>query len=324
MDFRKWGTSILRAARQLARVPIIVSCFGVALLAGVAAGGVGPGIGLAFIIIVLLIIHGNGTNDLSDYEIDRVNLKGAHDRPLVSGDVSRQQLWWLQGVCGLFAIGLSWVLGPMATLATAGVALYNYLYSFQPLRITDRTILSPLTLAAAYTFQPFTLGYAAAGHDVHYPWMLAMAIYFGFVSRLLLKDFRDVEGDAKFGKQTFLLRYGARATCLFSGLAALISLGFAAVAVTLSDGVLTALIIGNVGVLLLLTDLSHEQQTPEQLRLISLIAKLANTSLLALLVYYLCGLLLPSQPAADVVLPVTVAALLFVMIYRGGYRAAQS
>src|SRR5215210_5764384 len=34
--------------------------------------------------------------------------------------------------------------------------------------------------------------------------------------RIILKDFRDREGDAAYGKPTFLLTYGKRATCLAS------------------------------------------------------------------------------------------------------------
>jgi len=36
------------------------------------------------------------------------------------------------------------------------------------------------------------------------------------VGRIMLKDFRDREGDAAFGKPTFLLKYGKRATCILS------------------------------------------------------------------------------------------------------------
>lgn len=323
MDFRNWGHRGLVAARQLARIPIIISCFGVALLASIATGSVTPAILLALIVIVLLIIHGNGTNDLADYEIDKVNLKGSHDRPLVSGDVSRRQLWWVQAVAGLLAFGLSWLLGTPAMIVTLAVALYNYAYSFRPLRITDRTILSPLTLAAAYTFQPFTLGYAAAGHAMAYPWLLALAIYFGFLARLLLKDFRDVKGDAKFGKQTFLLKYGSVVTCVASGVSALASLGFATAAVGLSAGAVIVLVIGNGSVLWLLTRLAKESALKRQLQYISLIAKLANTSLLALLVYYVCIGAAPDQTVLAIMLPLVSGLLLFTVIYRAGNRVVR-
>ena len=38
--------------------------------------------------------------------------------------------------------------------------------------------------------------------------MLLAGLYVGFIGRILLKDFRDVRGDALFGKRTFLVRHG--------------------------------------------------------------------------------------------------------------------
>ena len=46
--------------------------------------------------------------------------------------------------------------------------------------------------------------------------MLLAGLYVGFIGRILLKDFRDVRGDALFGKRTFLVRHGRRTTCRLS------------------------------------------------------------------------------------------------------------
>jgi hypothetical protein len=48
---------------------------------------------------------------------------------------------------------------------------------------------------------------------------MAGGLYLGFIGRILLKDFRDVRGDALFGKRTFLVRHGRRATCSVSAAA---------------------------------------------------------------------------------------------------------
>ena len=45
---------------------------------------------------------------------------------------------------------------------------------------------------------------------------MMMALCLLFAGRIILKDFRDREGDAAFGKPTFLLKYGKRTTCLAS------------------------------------------------------------------------------------------------------------
>jgi 4-hydroxybenzoate polyprenyltransferase len=48
---------------------------------------------------------------------------------------------------------------------------------------------------------------------------LLAALYLLFAGRIILKDFRDREGDALYGKPTFLLRFGKGITCLASLLA---------------------------------------------------------------------------------------------------------
>lgn len=316
--------AVLIASRKLTRIPITVSCFGVALLAAVAAGGVTLAIFLAFISIIFLLIHGNGTNDIADYDIDKVNLKNASDRPLVGGDTSKRQLWWLQGVCGVLAVVAALPLGFPAAVVTLLVVVYNYAYSFRPLRITDRTIVAPITLAAAYTFQPFTLGFASTGMDEPYPWFLACAIYFGFVARLLLKDFRDVKGDAKFGKRTFLLRYGPAVTCVASGVSALVSLMLAGVAVGYSWGVFGVVVLSNVAVVWLLLKLAKTRTIPSQMRLIGLIAKLANISILALLGYFLCVAYMPENSVLNIAVPLCIGIVFFTLIAKGVRRATRT
>lgn len=277
---------MLRAAQKFARIPIVITCFTVAVLGSLSAGDITLKTGLALVVIVLLVIHGNSINDLADYDIDKINLKNAKDRPLVTKDITVRELWLLHGVCGLLAVGFSLFYDTMAAAITLAVIFYNYIYSFHPFRITDRTILSPLTLAATYAYQPFTLGYASVSQTPAYPWLLATAIYLGFIARILLKDFRDVEGDAKFGKSTFLLRYGPKITCLASGLFASASLILICLAIHFSAGTAIALLAGNMMVLWLLTKLARAKKIEQQLKLIRGIAYIGNTSILTLLTYY--------------------------------------
>lgn len=314
---------MLRAARKFARAPIIVTCFGVAVLGSMAGGNLSPAIGVALLAIVLLIIHGNSINDLADYEIDKVNLKNAKDRPLVSGEITVQQLWWLSSVCGILAILLAFFYGPVAGAATIAVAIYNYLYSLKPLRITDRTVFSPLTLASTYSLLPFTLGYLSSEQTLSYPWLLAAALYFGFIARLLLKDFRDVKGDAKFGKQTFLIRYGSRLTCAVSAYCGLASLILIGIAINFSLGGLAVLVAGNVAAVVLLARLAKATRRSTQLQLISVVAKIGNGSILTILIYYLCRNYAPEQTAWMIALPALVGFSLLYLTWRGYVRDAQ-
>jgi 4-hydroxybenzoate polyprenyltransferase len=85
-------------------------------------------------------------------------------------------------------------------------------------------------LAFAYVVLPYGLGLASAGGSVTALDARAVAGFMVlFAGRMLLKDFRDRTGDAAFGKRTFLLAYGKRATlltvlfCLVAGDAVLLT-----------------------------------------------------------------------------------------------------
>lgn len=162
-------------------------------------------------------VSATSVNDISDREIDEINHPGDRGRPLVTGAARTPDLWILFGVSSVLAVAVSLAAGP----AAAGIMLLSVvigaLYSLPPARLSYRTFLAPLTLAVAYVGIPYWAGVVVAGGSLGMPDLpLLMALYLLFAGRIILKDFRDREGDAAFGKPTFLLKYGKRATCLVS------------------------------------------------------------------------------------------------------------
>jgi 4-hydroxybenzoate polyprenyltransferase len=88
------------------------------------------------------------------------------------------------------------------------------LYSLPPARLSYRTFLAPLTLVVAYVGIPYWAGVVVVGESLQTTDLpLLTALYLLFAGRIILKDFRDREGDAAFDKPTFLLKYGKKATC---------------------------------------------------------------------------------------------------------------
>jgi 4-hydroxybenzoate polyprenyltransferase len=105
---------------------------------------------------------------------------------------------------------------PCIVVAAGGLAL-SVAYSVRPLRLADRGAVASLLLPACYVSVPYLLGVLAPAGRVRLADLVLLAgLYVGFIGRILLKDFRDVRGDALFGKRTFLVRHGRRATCVFS------------------------------------------------------------------------------------------------------------
>ena len=163
-------------------------------------------------------------NDLADVEIDLVNHPGDAGRPLVSGAASPADMRKLHWLAWAAAIGCAAPLGLMpAGLVIVGLVI-GRAYSVRPLRLSYRPYWAPSTLAIAYVVVPYTLGFWSSGAEVS---GRAIAIGAGlvalFLARIMLKDFRDREGDGIFGRRSLLLLHGKRLTCALSG--AFVALG---------------------------------------------------------------------------------------------------
>lgn len=210
----------LRLVVMMIRPPAAAVIFLFAAI-GLAQGGAADALHPLFTAVPLVLggwfVHATVTNDLGDEPIDRVNLGNARGRPLVSGFASRAEVLRLGRIAAAVAVvvasAVNWRVG---LLVLVGLAL-NLAYSVRPLRLCDRGGLATVLLPSGYVALPFLVGLLTvrprvAGDDL----VLLAGLYVAFAGRILLKDFRDVQGDALFGKRTFLVRHGRERTCLAS------------------------------------------------------------------------------------------------------------
>lgn len=156
-------------------------------------------------------------NDIADRDIDKINHARDRGRPLVDGTATSRDLWKVHAVFAIVAVAVAVpVGGPAAAVVGASVGI-GWAYSLEPVRLAYRTYLAPLVLAAAYVVVPYALGLSVAG-AVPDRWdvVFCAGLFCLFVARINLKDFRDRDGDAAFGKPTLLLRFGKRTTCAVS------------------------------------------------------------------------------------------------------------
>jgi 4-hydroxybenzoate polyprenyltransferase len=167
--------------------------------------------------VIGFLLFSVALNDLADEAIDRVNLAGDPSRPLVAGTAYRRDMATVGVTAGVVALATSAALGwPAVAVTAAGLAL-SAGYSLRPVRVADRGALASLLLPACFAAVPYLLGVFAARPGVRAGDLVVLAgLYVGFIGRILLKDFRDVRGDALFGKRTFLVRHGRHATCAVS------------------------------------------------------------------------------------------------------------
>jgi len=228
-------------------------------------------------------------NDLADVEIDLVNHPGDSGRPLVTGAASAADMRRLHWTAWVAAIGCAAPLGFVpATLVVLGLVIGRS-YSLRPLRLSYRPYWAPSTLAIAYVVVPYTLGFWSSGAEVN---RSAVAIGAGlvalFLARIVLKDFRDREGDAIFGRRSLLLLHGQRKTCAISG--AFVALGDMSLSLALGGDAWPLLLLAQgffAAIALMLWRLSRATTPKAEQVAIGTGAKMANGLLFSLLSWLL-------------------------------------
>jgi 4-hydroxybenzoate polyprenyltransferase len=211
--------SRLRVMLAVAR-PAVVLLLAVFTAIGLARTGHGGDpllLGHALVVVVGFLMFSVACNDLADEAIDRMNLPGDRRRPLVTGAAGHRDLVVLAVTGAVLALAAAATLGPAAVAVTLPGLIVSAAYSLRPLRLSGRGVVASLTLPACYVAVPYLVGVVAGRGTVRTGDLSLLAgLYVAFIGRILLKDFRDVQGDAFFGKRTFLVRHGRRWTCVLS------------------------------------------------------------------------------------------------------------
>jgi 4-hydroxybenzoate polyprenyltransferase len=209
----------IRLFLQLARPAVLLLLALFAAIGATSSGAASHPATLAevYFIVLTFLVFSVAANDLADLAVDRVNLPGDRRRPLVAGTARQRDMVLLTVVSVVACVAVAALVNVAVLLTTVCGIAVSAAYSLPPSRLSARGAVASLVLPACYVAMPFLVGFYAGRstlrtHDL----LLLAALYVGFIGRILLKDFRDVRGDALFGKRTFLVRHGRRATCLLS------------------------------------------------------------------------------------------------------------
>jgi 4-hydroxybenzoate polyprenyltransferase len=239
---------------------------------------------LATVALAASYVAATSANDVADEAIDRINHPRDRGRPLVDGTATRADLWLVHTVAAPVALVATVPLGASASWILVASIAIGWMYSLPPIRLAARTYLAPTTLSVAYVLVPYALGLVVAGAaPTSRDLLLACGLYLLFVSRINLKDFRDRDGDAAYGKPTLLLRFGKEATCAVSLVALLVgdALLVAGLRPTLAGGLLLQGFVG--GILAMLARLRETTDRREEQVAIGIGAKMGNGLLIAAL-----------------------------------------
>lgn len=173
--------------------------------------------------LVFSYITATTINDIADRKIDEVNHPKSAGRPLVNRQATENDLKVLNLLSASLSLFFGLLIGPLASALIICSLALSYLYSLKPFIISHRTHFAHFMLSIAYVAIPYSLGVTASGYVFgSQDLSLVVPLMLLFFGRILLKDFRDRKGDAKFKKPTFLLKYGKTATCLISAFSILL------------------------------------------------------------------------------------------------------
>lgn len=195
---------------EMARPGPVVGAGAATLVGGVTVGGIlsGPVV-LACLVAVLLTTGGNYINDYYDREIDRIT---DPDRPLQRGavtpDLVRTIALSLFGAAGLLALSLPFH-------ATVVVALdIGLLLAYTPYVKGTYGLGNALVAWVAGWY--LVVGGAVVG-SMSAALSLFPVIFFPILSREILLDVRDVDGDRAQGLDTLAIALGQRRAVAIAG-----------------------------------------------------------------------------------------------------------
>jgi geranylgeranylglycerol-phosphate geranylgeranyltransferase len=183
----------------------------------IATGTIIPESLLLFFIVALITAAGNVINDFFDAEIDAINRP---DRPIPSGAISR-------GAARGFAVTL-FLAGILVSFFTnslcIGIATFNalllvaYAAKLKSMPLTGNIVVAYLSASI------FLFGGALNGLDGLFHIIPVAAItFFAMLSRELLKDAEDVEGDRAGGADTLPIRIGVKKTSVLAFIIAVLA-----------------------------------------------------------------------------------------------------
>ncbi|VVB58090.1 Digeranylgeranylglyceryl phosphate synthase [Candidatus Anstonella stagnisolia] len=131
-------------------------------------------------------------NDYFDVETDRHNKK--KDRPIVSGEVGKQEALWIAIACYLFGNVLAYFLGVGALSIAVVFSVLSIAYNW---KLKDIALAGNLYIAATMGI-PFVFGSViVAGEITKAAWVLAVIACIVGLAREIMKTAQDFEGDKK-------------------------------------------------------------------------------------------------------------------------------
>ncbi len=167
-----------------------------------------PGV-MIFLSFTLAYMAGTILNDLYDEHIDKINMPY---RPLEENRVTKGFLWRYSAFLHILTLFVSYLVSIETMLFVVLFFVFSFAYSIPPVYTSRRGIIAQINLSLVAFMIPAYAGivYATHSYAVNYNTALFMLSMFSlFIFIFMLKDFKDIKGDRKWGKMTPVVRYGS-------------------------------------------------------------------------------------------------------------------
>jgi geranylgeranylglycerol-phosphate geranylgeranyltransferase len=172
----------------------------------IATSTIIPAVLLLIVIVFLVTAGGNVINDYYDSEIDAINRP---DRPIPSGKVKKERAYHFAAALFIAGVVLSLFTNPLC----AGIAVFNSVILVLYASRLKKSFMSGNIAVSYLSASIFLFGGALSGPEGLLRLVpLALITFLAMMSRELLKDAEDVEGDRASGAVTYPIRYGIRTT----------------------------------------------------------------------------------------------------------------
>lgn len=166
----------------------------------------------AWIACLLGNIYIVGLNQLQDVEIDKINKPHL---PLASGEFSQRTGEIIVFVTGIFALSLSWLVGPFLFGMVAISLAIGTAYSLPPIRLKRFPFLAAICIFSVRgaivnlgLFLHFAWVLQAEKSILPAVWALTWFILVFTIAIAIFKDIPDIDGDRQYNITTFTIKLG--------------------------------------------------------------------------------------------------------------------
>jgi geranylgeranylglycerol-phosphate geranylgeranyltransferase len=161
---------------------------------------------MAGVSVFLIMGAGNMINDYFDFEIDRINKSS---RPIPSGRITRSDTLMLSIVSFLIGMALAKMINPICFNISFFNSLFLILYGKYSKKIlwVSNFGISYL-VASIFVFGAFSLGTEINHEQLQILAILTTCAFFMTLSREVIKDIEDIEGDKRNYAVTLATKFG--------------------------------------------------------------------------------------------------------------------